>query len=64
MTKVVFLFAGTGDTADAYRHTKENQATYKDGVVRIYIAGCQESRVGNGFLFPDLEIAATKALVL
>lgn len=58
MSKVIFFFAGTGDDGRDYAFRKENQARFQDGVIRIYIKGCQEERVGNGFLFPDLEIAA------
>lgn len=29
-------------------------------MIRVYLRGCQHSEVGNGFLFPDLDIAASK----
>lgn len=58
MPKVIFFFAGTGDNGSGYMFMKERQSRFQDGVIRIYIKGCQEERVGNGFLFPDLEIAA------
>jgi hypothetical protein len=58
MAKVVFFFAGTGDDGEQYFLDKEHQSTFKDDVIRVYIKGCQEELVGNGFLFPDLEIAA------
>ena len=58
MPKVIFFFAGTGDDGRDYTFMKENQSEFQDDVIRIYIKGCQEERVGNGFLFPDLEIAA------
>lgn len=58
MPKLIFFFAGTGDDGSQYVSLKENQSTFQKDVIRIYIKGCQEERVGNGFLFPDLEIAA------
>lgn len=61
MTKVIFFFAGTGDDGENYRSMKEDGSSleeegcpFPDNVIRIYIKGCQEKRVGNGFLFPDL----------
>lgn len=65
MPKVIFFFAGTGDDGEGYKLMKEGgyglgnkSDPFQDDVIRIYIKGCQEKRVGNGFLFPDLEIAA------
>ncbi len=58
MPKIVFFFAGTGDDGQNYTAMKEEQSQFRDDVIRIYIKGCQEEQVGNGFLFPDLEIAA------
>lgn len=58
MRKVIFFFAGTGDDGRGYAVLKEKQCSFQDEVIRIYIKGCQEERVGNGFLFPDLQIAA------
>jgi hypothetical protein len=58
MTKVVFFFAGTGDDGAYYAFDKEDSIQFKDDVIRVYIKGCQEEQVGNGFLSPDLDIAA------
>lgn len=65
MPKVIFFFAGTGDDGVDYAWRKERgfgleitRCPFNNDVIRIYIKGCQEKRVGNGFLFPDLEIAA------
>lgn len=58
MSKVIFLFAGTGDDGFGYYHMKETKSQFHDDVLRIYIKGCHKKGVGNGFLFPDLEIAA------
>ncbi|MDI1352906.1 MAG: hypothetical protein PSV35_09125 [bacterium] len=58
MTKVMFCFAGTGDDGYGYASMKEKHTEFNQDVIRIYIKGCHNARVGNGFLFPDLEIAA------
>lgn len=58
MTKVIFFFAGTGEDGGNYASTKESRSQFQDGVIRIYISGCQQEHVGNGVLFPNLEIAA------
>ena len=58
MPKLIFFFAGTEADVEDYAKRKERYSDFKDDVVRIYIKGCEEERVGNGVLFPDLEIAA------
>lgn len=58
VAKVIFFFAGTGDDGEYYSRQKEHESKFEQDVIRVYIRGCQEERVGNGFLFPDLEIAA------
>lgn len=58
MPKVIFFFAGTGDDGRVYSAMTERQFQFKEDVIRVYIKGCQEKSVGNGVLFPDLEIAA------
>lgn len=62
MPKVVFFFAGTGDDGEFYALSKENESTFNDDVIRIYIKGCQHTTVGGKFslegLRPDLEVAA------
>jgi|GEM_PF-6243681 len=57
MAKVIFFFGGTGDDGIHYASLKE-KIPFKDDVIRIYIKGCQEKTVGNGILYPDLNIAA------
>lgn len=58
MSKVIFFFAGTGDEARSYASQYELYSPFKEDVIRIYISGCQKKQVGNGSLFPDLDIAA------
>lgn len=57
MSKVIFFFAGTGNDGSENMSDMESQ-TFQSDVIRIYIKGCHEERVGNGFLFPDLDIVA------
>ena len=58
MTKILFCFAGTGDTADSYSDLLENNCTFNQDVIRVYLHGCDHEKVGDGFLFPDLEIVS------
>ena len=60
MAKIVFCFAGTGDEGVKYARDMENSMFFDSDVIRVYLRGCQHSEVGNGFLFPDLDIAASK----
>ena len=62
MTKLFFFFAGTGDDGDNYAKYKEGNCTFKDDVIRIYIKGCHERQVGNGYVLPDLGIVANHIL--
>lgn len=60
MTKILFVFAGTGDTAKK-NSEKYELDNYDDDVVRIYFNGCQDKVVGGsrvfGQLSPNLDIA-------
>lgn len=60
MSKIIFFFAGTGDTAENYKEAKNDSRSsrFEEDVIRIYINGCQAAEVGNGFVFPNLDIAA------
>ena len=58
MAKVIFFFAGTGDDCTYYSANKERNSTFEKDVIRVYLKGCQAKQVGNGLIFPDLEIAA------
>ena len=62
MTKLFFFFAGTGDDGNNYATNKEHDCTFNDDVIRIYIKGCHESQVGNGYVLPDLGIVANHIL--
>lgn len=55
MTKVVFFFGGTGDKNSGM---KDKHFQLKKDVIRVHIAGCQNTKVGNGYVFPDLDIGA------
>jgi hypothetical protein len=58
MAKVIFFFAGTGDDCSYYSDEKERNSNFEKDVIRVYLKGCQAKQVGNGLIFPDLEIAA------
>lgn len=58
MKKVIFLFAGTGDSGLRHRRRIDEICRFKKDVIRIYIKGCQGKAVGNSLFLPDLERAA------
>ena len=60
MPKVVFCFAGTGDSGDDYADDLELRNKFNVDVIRIYFRGCQHDNVGGGYVFTDLEIVANK----
>ncbi len=63
MPKVLFVFAGTGDTA---KNIANNHEQYEcgDDVVRVYVNGCQDKAVGGSYIFgqlsPNLDKAGAK----
>ncbi|STX29187.1 Uncharacterised protein [Legionella beliardensis] len=59
MPKVIFSFAGTGDDGKFDDQELEKQS-FNDDVIRVYFKGCQKKNIGNGVVFPDLEIVASK----
>ena len=62
MYKIVFFFAGTGRTAEEYKREHEGFLDFSGDVIRIYVNGCQDRRVGGlgGALSPDLTVATRK----
>ena len=62
MSKIVFFFAGTGRTAEEYKREHEGFLDFPGDVIRIYVNGCQDRRVGGlgGALSPDLTVATRK----
>ena len=63
-TKVLFAFAGTGDTAKKI-HKKYEREAFKPEVVRVYFNGCQSSAIGGakagiGYISPNLDTVASK----
>lgn len=63
--KVKFAFAPTGGTAKSiYVFDNELRYFFEDDVVRIYFAGCQNSRVGGkkvgGTIAPDLDVISSR----
>ncbi|KTD09373.1 hypothetical protein [Legionella jamestowniensis] len=62
--KVLFVFAGTGDTANHLEQTYEKEAFDTD-VIRIYFNGCQDKAIGGrtpgiGYISPNLDTVARK----
>lgn len=61
--KLIFIFAGTGDTA---RNIAENyeKFDFNTDVIRVYVNGCQDSHVGGNIFYgsidPNLDVVATK----
>jgi len=63
--KVMFIFSGTGDSGENTAEFDENTLPYQDNVIRVYIAGCQNSNIGgknylSGLIDPDLSVGAKK----
>jgi hypothetical protein len=56
--KILFCFDGSDGDSEQNTEHKERLCIDND-VLRIYIKGCINQNVGNGFYFPDLEIIAT-----
>ncbi|ASQ46009.1 hypothetical protein [Legionella clemsonensis] len=62
--KVLFAFAGTGDTAKNLEQKYEKEAFDTD-VIRIYFNGCQDKAIGGrtpgiGYISPNLDTVARK----
>lgn len=54
--RVVFHFGGTGERQNRNSYDACDEYTqYDEGVIRIYIHGCQNPNVGNSYLNPDLD---------
>ncbi|CEK10566.1 hypothetical protein [Legionella hackeliae] len=63
-TKVLFAFAGTGDTAKKIQGIYEKEA-FNDNVIRVYFNGCQDKAIGGrtpgiGYISPNLDTVARK----
>lgn len=58
--KIVFSFAGTGDTGEQYAENEEITGRFNQDVIRVYFRGCQHKQIGNGFIFPDIESVADR----
>lgn len=63
MTKILFVFGGTGTTAKVISENDNLQGFEKD-VVRVYFNGCQDKSIGGSYIFgqlsPDLDIVGSK----
>jgi len=55
---VLFFFPPTGTSGEEYASDTENKLLFKENTLRIYLRGCQHPSIGNGLLYPDLDIAA------
>jgi hypothetical protein len=66
MTKVMFFFAGTNDTAENYAKSDAQYTAFSpnDDLIKIYIDGCQAPEVGGagGAIYPDLNVVASNVL--
>lgn len=62
MTSVIFIFAGTRDTAKNMAENLDNKfispEPEQDDVIRIYVDGCQHSHVGGSIINPDFNIVS------
>lgn len=56
--KVMFFFPPTGTSGAGYASQAESELLFKKNTLRIYFRGCQHPNIGNGLLYPDLDIAA------
>jgi len=56
--KVLFFFPPTGTSGDEYAEQMENTLSFEADTIRIYLRGCQQANIGNGLLYPNLDIAA------
>lgn len=59
MPKLVFLFAGTDESAFEFKLYME-RINFGYDVVRVYLHGCEHKDIGGGMIFPDLNIVAQK----
>lgn len=64
LKKILFVFAGTGDTAQSKRDEYED-SMFSDDVIRVYFSGCQNkaiggSSLGRGYISPNLDTVASK----
>lgn len=57
--KIVFFFSPTGTNGKDYEKSSEEELSFSEDTVRIYLKGCQHPNIGNSLLTPDLDIAAT-----
>lgn len=58
--KILFFFGGTGCVAADDCTFLERFQGYDKDVLRIYLDGCQAPTVGNGTIFPNLDIVAAR----
>lgn len=61
--KLIFIFAGTGDTARNIAEGYE-KLNFNSDVIRVYVNGCQDSHVGGNIFYgsidPNLDVVAKK----
>jgi hypothetical protein len=53
MPKILFVFAGTGDTSKRLANTYE-LGDFSEDVIRVYFNGCQDKKVGGSYVFGQL----------
>ncbi len=56
--KVLFFFPPTGTSGKEYQVETESKLLFTENTLRIYLRGCQHPNIGNGLLYPNLDIAA------
>ncbi|MFA6304124.1 MAG: hypothetical protein WC627_13470 [Legionella sp.] len=55
--KIIFFFPPTGMPASAY-YDAEVDGLFSNDVIRVYVQSCTHKNLGNGYLIPNLEVAA------
>lgn len=55
--KIIFFFPPTGMPASAY-YDAEVDGLFSNDVIRVYVQSCTHKNLGNGYLMPNLEVAA------
>lgn len=62
--KVLFVFAGTGFSAESMHQFIEGEH-FKEDIIRVYFNGCQDESIGGnwkvkGYISPDLDVVGGK----
>lgn len=59
MHQIVFFFCGNGDSGIKSAPEIDEACHFKKNVIRIYLKGPHHKKIGNGYIWPNIDLIAT-----